>query len=277
MDKAPKPLKIALFLVFLLLFTAIIPFMLHSFGIHCNSDGQTVKTSAFNVIDNIQIAFIDPNEQINTSSYEPSVQFAFGDSQFSCRQPSCHNREDFFWFYTMDECENETLIYPYVDDGGLLTDCIICDGDINFSYIEGKFGYAKRDYFCFGDAHRINRSDMGWLQKLLCKPTSVCMPPEHYYYDYSQGLYVCEDLDVCGLNNTIIEYTIDSALRDAGGEVLYTESNEKSYQRAMSFKCDKNGNANFTFFGIPIFDYKIWLVLIVISVMFIFLNKIKRH
>jgi len=283
MDKAPRPVKIVMFLLFLLLFGAFIPFMLHTFGVHCNTDGEVVKTSSLDVLHNIQIAFIDPTEQTNITSFYPEkigldvIEDVVGTN---CYFEVCHVEDNEFYTSGQDECDNKTLIYPFLDKKWSWERCITCDGDVNFSYIYRDFiGAVNRDYYCFGDAYAIDYDEMGWIQKLVCKPNSRCMPPEHYYYDYSSGLFTCQDLDICGVNatNNSITYRLDDYLKSAGAELMYGEESNNDYKRLLYFKCSKDANPNLTLYGIPIFDYKIWLVLMVIAGMFLFLRNIKRH
>lgn len=279
LDKAPKPLKFFLFMLFLVALVAIIPFFMHIIGYHCNTDLETVQTSPLKLATNIRVAFLDENDIINTSSFEPDLIGIGILTIEACKRSICFNNGEAY-FSVEDECENETTLYPFALDSGAYdwVRCVECEGGIfNKTFIKGTFGASETKNLCFADAYARNESDMNWLQSAFCDPSDRCIPPEYYKYEYDTGTYDCIEPEICGLNNTKIISEVDDLLLNAGAQLVYTNSNEKSYENMVKVKCDAQLRPNITFFGIPVFDYKIWLMLGVIATLFIFLKNIKAH
>jgi len=277
MDKAPRPVQILFFLLLLVAFVSIIPFFLHLVGFHCNSDGKIVRLSPLKVISNTELAFMGKGEIINSTSYLPE---SIVGNTVSCRKPVCIVGGKYYW-QSETECSGQTIVYPYLSTGHSLTRCFDCSGDDNLTTIHGSFSNTETFYLCLGDAYPRNLSNVGiftlYYQTLYCSEDR-CEPPIHYYYDYDTGLYVCKDLDVCGGNNTVIISSVDDLLENAGGELYYPSSiDNKDYRSLVKLTCSDNLSPQITFYGIPVFDYRIWLMLIVIYVMFMFLSKIKDN
>ena len=290
LDKAPKPLKFLLFLLFLVGLVSLIPFFLHLIGFHCNSDLDVVKTSSLKFATNIRIAFMDEDDIINTTSYLPEGITTEGALTYipvvglitllpteACYRNVCVNNGKFY-YSVEDECENETILTPFALDSSTFdfARCVNCDSEWNKTFIRGTFGASETKNLCFDDVYAINDSEQGWVQRLVCDPADRCIPPNYYYFEYDTGLYTCNEPDVCGVNNTEIVSRADSLLEDAEGELLYKTDNDKAYTSAVRLKCDKAFRPQVTFFGIPAFDYRIWLMLGVIFIMFIFLAQIKN-
>lgn len=280
-NKAPRPVQIGLFLLILLLFASIIPFMFHIFGIHCNSESNAVKTPTLGFITNLKLAFIDKDEGYNFTEYQPDtislLPYDLGGE--SCVKPICHYSEDIWYWQSSSNCDNKTIVYPFLTKNWNWQKCVVCNGSENYTIIRGDTTLAgEREYLCFGDAYRIPDRDMSWVQRAFCDPESRCIPPRNYYYEYDTGKYTCLNPEICGSNVTIGNqtYLIDEELKEADAERLYKDD-VKTYDKAFYFKCDKELNPQLTFFGIPFLDYKIWLIIMVIAVMFIFLTNIKRH
>jgi len=45
----------------------------------------------------------------------------------------------------------------------------------------------------------------------------------------------------------------------------------------VMFKCDSNKSVAMTFYGIPIFDYRLWLIALIIGVLFIGLTNLGQQ
>jgi len=274
MDKAPKPIKILFFLLFLIAFGNMIVWLLHLTGLHCNTDKEVIKTDTFDIVTNVKILWSASQgtltgQTATVQEAHPYTRFVYWQSALdSCtwymKNDSgsftiCNNinTTDCFYYYRQADCHDCTPI----DVGWIYNPNSL----INWNY-EGEV--------C-GDGARYQ--DNSWFKNIFaCE--SLCNIPEHYSWNYEDGLFECEDLDYCGLNATEEPDTeIDFLLKQAGGELLYPTNAEKSYDRLITIKCTDNYNPELTFFGIPIFSYKIWLMLIIISIMFLFLSKIVRH
>jgi len=278
-DKTPRPIKILLFLLMLVGLISMIPFMLHIFGFHCNTDSEIIQTSPRKFIINLQLAFTGADEYINTSSYVPDNINAplLGFPIASCRKPVCLVNGTYYW-ESDPYCDGKTTIYPSLTTLAVWSRCSICQGDVNSIGIQSS-NMLGTDYFylCLEDSIHLNQSDRNWYQDWVCDEGEDCTVPKYYKYEFDTGTFDCVDLDICGLNNTKIISVVDDLLDQVGGELLYPEGTTKNYESVARLKCDKSLNPELTFFGIPIFDYKIWLLLIVIYCMFIFLSIIKKH
>ena len=272
MDKIPRPLQILIFLLFLVLFASMIPFFLHLVGVHCDSHSVVKKVSLLKVSTNVQLAYIGANEYINISSYVPPNIETLGLPTESCRKPVCYSKGRYFW-QSDDECDNKTIIYPYLTTLLSWSRCTVCQGDVNHTTILGLLG-TDSYYLCFGDAYPINKTDMNFYQSFTCDEDR-CMPPFYYYYEYDTGTYDCLNETYCGENASVILSRADILLEQADAERMYAASaDDRSYDKAIQVKCDKEFNPQIYFYKIPIFNYKIWLLLVVVYVMFTFLHKI---
>jgi len=276
MDKAPKPLKIIMFLMLLLLFGALIPFMLHSFGIHCTHEGDVVKTNTLSVFTNLKLAMIDPDADYNTSSYNPEPISLLGVGE-SCYSAICMADDGLWRRESADECINKTIIYPFVTTQFDWTKCVTCDGDENYTFIHTTGLDSSKGTLCFGDANRIEEDDMNWFQSWVCEPESRCMPPVNYYYEYDTGTFDCLDEDLCGGNLTEYIPLINEELKSANAKLLYSNNDNKNYKNFILFKCDKKLRPQMTIYGIPLFDYKVWLLLMVVSGMVFVMLRMKDH
>lgn len=276
LDKAPKPLKFLIFMLFLTGLASLIPFFMHIIGFHCNTDLDVVKTSTFKFSSNIKLAFVGEDDVINSSSYNPEPLTIIGLAVESCKRTICFHNGDAYYAIE-SECDNETTLYPFAldsSDYGWVR-CADCElGYFNETFIRGTFGASETKNLCFGDAYA---TDMNWLQEQLCDPEDRCLPPENYYYEYDTGTYDCDNLDVCGLNNSVITSEVDTLLLNADGYKFYDDPDPKNYKNMAMLKCDTSLRPNLTFFGIPVFDYRLWLMIAIISTMFVFLRNIKTH
>lgn len=285
-NKSPASVKIIFFLLMLLVFSAMIPFMLHLFGIHCTFEGEIVTTSPLSVITNVKLGLLDANEVYNRSSYVPDtigldVPVAELLPEESCRVEVCHvtGMPSDIWTYSATaDCDNETTRWVFKDKDWDWSRCIICDGDSNFTVIEGNIA-SESGYYCFGDAYPIPDDEKSWFQGWVCNPDQRCVPPKNYYFESDTGTFDCIDDYSCGQNLTgdDIIPLINQELENVDAELLYTETDGIDDRSAIMFACTDNNKPQITFFGIPIFDYRTWLILIVIYSMFIFLRNIRRH
>ena len=282
-DNAPKPLKIILFLFMLVGLVALVPFFLHVTGFHCNTDGEVIQLSPLKVATNVRIGLMDAGELINSSSYIPDPSEHNFIPVFSCRKPVCLVNGTYYWDSSV-YCDGQTIIYPYLTTLAEWSRCSVCDGEVNYTQVRGQIA-DDSFYLCHGDAYHINESDMNWYQSWTCDEGDRCFPPNHYYYEYDTGTYDCIDLNICGENQTIITSKGDDLLEEKGGEKLYETPSSGDYRSFIRLRCDKDVKPEITIYGglgkdkrgFPIFDYKIWLFIIIIFILFMFLGNIKRH
>ena len=275
-NKSPKPIKILLFLLFLLLFGSIISFFLHLSGIHCTTEKEVVKNDVIDIAGNMNLIWIknhniDFDENVTLDEVHPYRDIGFGICQRQYRQTNlgcyvaCDNitDSDCDYYYTGgEECYtcNETTLK-------------MCEETGSFFGSE-LFGSGSGIPYCSGDAYP---KEWTWTQKWL-KCNRRCEIPLGYKWDSDEGYYLCDDDDICGANATNRPQTrLDDALTQTGATLLYDNTEKRDYKKLITIKCTNNLNPELTFFGIPVFNYKIWLIIIVIAIMFIFLTNIKRH
>lgn len=277
-NKSPKAIQIMMFLLLLLLFVSIIPFFTHLIGIHCSSDLEAVKTSPLSVGNNLKLAFMDKDDFINASVINPEELGLLGGFT-DCAFYIC-NDSGLLTQASASSCDNLTKFYIYRTTAFEWSSCTTCLGS---KFYTGGFAFnldfeQQGGYWCNGDIESLDRDDMNFYQRFSCDSESRCMPPINYYWEVDTGRYECNNLAECGVNLTAEQITplADQILLDFGAERLYTDT-ELDYKKTVYIKCDSNLSPHITFFGIPVFDYKIWLVLIVLYVMFIFLTMIKKH
>ncbi|MCJ7816904.1 MAG: hypothetical protein MUP55_03540 [Candidatus Aenigmarchaeota archaeon] len=289
-NKAPKPVLFAFFLLLLFVFSAFISFTIHLFGVHCTSTGDAVKVSLLNIGTNIQLAFIGANEPLNQSGYTPEpitsdVPVIGLVGKEVCFRSICFHNGYYYW-QSESECDNETIIYPYKTREGIWNlnrywRCSDCVGEVNSTLIRGTLGVSETVDLCFGNSYPIPYEDKNFYQRHFCEPSSQCAPPDDYYYDYLQNKYICDNDALCGVNltnRTVIMTNADHILKGAHAELIYSPTMTKQdIKGAILFMCDREGNPIMTFFKIPIFDYRIWLLLALIFIMIITLTHMGQQ
>jgi len=247
---------------------------LHLSGIHCLTDKTVVKVPMTDVTTNVIVLFDVMKSRITGQTqsikgvhpykaYLGDRECAYILKNVAGEYEYCDNMSESgcSFYYITPECFNCTSI----DSGWIRNE-------------DAWYGWNNLGDLCYGDVYR-SAEEWSLLKKWFdCEP--LCSIPEHYKFDSDTGYYECVDLDYCGSNATIQpDYLIDSTLKDAGYENLYQDSRsgEKSYERLITITCDDNLNPDMTLFGIPIFDYKIWLLIFVIAMLFLFLHKIIKN
>lgn len=66
-------------------------------------------------------------------------------------------------------------------------------------------------------------------------------------------------------------------LDNAGGTRLYSSTqNDRDYKAAVRIACGSDIKPNVSVFSIPIFDFKIWIAMMVVGLLFFFLSKVKN-
>lgn len=271
----PKSLRYIFFLAFVIGAFALLPFLFHMIGFHCNSDRNIVKTSTFSFIGNAEIALQDPRELFNASSFTPYELTGITECTYYVRYIS----EGLYEVCT--DTDNFTgCVYGLLYSPKLLGDDPVCINSTNFScvsIVRPSFGSTSGNCLSFSDAYRKNDDEIYWWQR-YATCNSDCTPPPNYAYNATTNTFNCIDLDVCGTANTTIKYKIDVLLEKHDAERFYSQSgSDKDYKNAVKFACDSSFNPQITIFGLPIFDYKIWIALIVLGAMFFWLSHVGRH
>lgn len=269
-NKAPKPITFLFFLLMLLAFGVVINFSLHIMGVHCNSAGDPVKTSMMDFPTNIQVLWEANSGDLSENATQTEVHPQFwSDRGFGlCSDflkltaegcyDTCDNLSDTScrWYYRTPGCFNCTEL-----------NIMLCGVDTQL------LGDSRQISVCASDVRETDVSAVRWF--FTCP--RHCSIPDGYYYDWETSNYICEDLAVCGTNATNKNTRLDELLSDADAELMYKNDNKDAFSM-IKFKCDKqNLNPALTFFSIPVFDYRVWIFIGVINIMFMFLAWITKH
>jgi len=274
MNKAPKPLKFILFLVMLLFFASLIPYFLQLTGIHCNTDKQVMKIGVFSLVKNYDI--LNTKDEVFTGET----------LQFEDVHPRTDPNTCYFYMKEKEDLTYEECIVNQTNTTG----CNYYYKDaLNFNCAVEKACF-KAFFFCTwydvckGDAIASEDGLSEWFvhhpevpfEDELDLPSLECYIPRGYVWSYSLGYYSCYNDSICG-NGTQAYSIIDEKLTQAGAEFYYQDGNENSYKNFIQFKCDSRLNPQLTIYGIPLFDYRVWLVGTLIFFMGYFLIVLKRN
>lgn len=241
----PRPLLLVIFLVFLLLFTAVFSYILNFVGVHCNSEDKVYTIPVYDLIINLELTFKRPaTDELSGYAVKPETTTVWF-------VPKCVTKlNDTFYFdgAYCTQCESAWIVPP-------------------------SSGYGLPDYsarkVCLGNV--TYNPTKGWLKKMLCanadgSGTIGCDVPIGYYFDSSNGYFI--PIGNSTSNYLTVAQMWDRKLEDLGGSLLYTSeiANEKAYNKAFKLTCH-NLKPTLKFYGIPLFDYKMWLLLLVIGLL----------
>lgn len=265
-NKSPRSVKILFFLLFLLFFGVLLNFALHLSGIHCDSGKIPVRTGIRHVGTNIAIMWeTDPDRQIK------------GDSLSICDVHPDKCGEESQCYYLL---ENVNMTYRTCNVTNPAPNCLyyLSDGSCHNCTSaekcveENEFWIFCGTYYdiCLTTPYSGGQSDTDFLTKC----SNACSVPENYLWNMTTGRYDCIDLNICGDSATIELPAIDQKLDSIGYDYLYENQNYNDIGRIVSITCDDSLNPNISFFNFPIFQFKIWVLIIVIYVMFIFLTHL---
>lgn len=264
-DLMPRPLKFLLFLLVLLVLGGLIQPSMQVFGVYCDSSDNPVSLGVTSIGTNIGLLDEVPDpETINLEVIEPqSVQ------------------------ETVDEC---SLCYDagevtVIDENGIRTNitetrcfynygdgCVNCNEVVDLDPTQFTLTGTLRNY-CDGDAFRKPTEDLSTLGRVFCGASYLgrCSPPEHYFYESALDKYVCEDETCEGLTASIIW---NEKLSKAGGTLIYPEGKDtrRNYESFVGVICE-DLEPKLAVFGIPVFDYKLWVLLMLVIMIFWFYMK----
>lgn len=274
----PKSVKYILYLVFLFGLLSLIPFMLHMMGIHCDSQKNIRQTSPVDVYGNYEISKLSKKDLYNVSNFKPVVdaQFLVFGSTELCSHLIKFDHSGFWGdFYSLCD-KNDTLANntgcSYAlrigNKKGLFSSepaCYTCQDQRNVAFISTNS--LLNDDYCFSNAYPNNESG--------CPDLELCDIPYGYYFNNQTGNFICNDNNICGANKTVSIYDIDIELNKMGATRLYgNNQNEDDYNNVVKFKCyGKSLAPQLTIIGVPIFDYKLWLLITILGAMFFFYVK----
>lgn len=263
---APKPLLYLIFLIFLVAFSLLFSYALNFTGNYCDTNGNEYTTGAFRIADNIELlASMPKNSELGQQEIpvDETVALIIPKCIAFFNDPYTYEGG---WFITNRAYITNGSGYYY--DGGFCTDC---EKDKIFDNTTGNSGT-----YCLGDVYRLEDNEKSWAQKSLCGTTlGGCEPPANYYYDHNTASYVCVDNSCEGQT---IGDVWNKKLLSIGAKIQEPDDIPKrSYLKALAIQCDVGDvNPKFKFFGIELFNYKLWVVIMLLSLLIWGVYKIKH-
>lgn len=269
LQTAPKPILYLLFLAILLLIGSLMGFVLNLTGQYCDTAGNEYSVPFLQVSDNFRLLINMPsNDELDTTTIDPNDAGFNYETVVDCS------------YYVLDgviRYSNGTLVnisdqYLFHDTGR----CTNCDEEVVLIT-----NTLQNERYCFSDIlypkPYENRSLAG---KLFCGNfLGSCTIPEGYYYDRSQNLFICDD-PLCLVNGSesSVGQRWNLLLRDVGANLREPSVyGDRDYRNAVSVECDAGDvKPHLRFFGIEIFDYKLWIFLFILGVLIWTVINFKR-
>ncbi len=232
-DKAPKPIKLVIFLLFLLFFGAVITAVLHITGIHCDSSKEVQKIDTLDISTNVKIYWWDIKDTALTPVLDINEALPYNFLSFDDPASAC--------VYYMKNNSGEFEICTNSSDVGCkfyfkASSCHNCTPvDVGRVYAPDTFlNWINLKPVCGDNATRL--TSQNWIKSIiLCD--SACKIPPHYQWDIDLGRFECYELEYCGLNATFTpDSRIDQELDDSNAEPLYKDKNAKGISNVILIK-----------------------------------------
>jgi len=255
-DTIPKPVKFLLFLFLILFIGSIAQNSLMVFGTFCDSGEHPVKIKN-NIFNNIGLISDIPDPDLVGEEIVPIDEDAFS-SLF--KEASVCSRKIKYGTITFDDGNTEEITeLTNFYNGAYCTNCeevIIEEKRNNGDTLDIVRG------LCYGDVYRLENKS--FFKKILCG-FSRCEPPKDYYYDSINDVYQCTSDECSG--KTAGDWW-DEKLNDLGAVYLYPEgeNNRVHFENFVGVTC-QDLKPRIAVYGIPIFDYFMWLLILVISLL----------
>jgi len=130
---------------------------------------------------------------------------------------------------------------------------------------------ASAEDVCQDDGYRLNKYN--WGQQFHCNWLG-CAPPEGYFYNLTVNKFDCNE-DFC-INASLEDYNQKLYSIEGAAPVKSSDDTDFSAEGMIYFKCQANDptNIRLTFFGIDIFDFRIWVALFVLGAFVWFKSKL---
>ncbi len=282
-DKVPNSIKFLIFLILLMAFGSFFSIILQMSGIHCDSNKEVHKTNFLDFFDNYKI-MKSKGSIINYSSYQPDIYLG---GYLNCLGIYCEppigdyyeGVDDFYYLYGSEKCEGQNPIYMLSRKGanvlGFDFGCLKCDTYISSATVLTLGGSYKIHSRCLSDAYELPINEKNIYQKTACN-SFACTPPKGYYWESDTGNFDCYDNNTCGINITEQNVQeIDVLLDESNSNKLYVGINENDYRKAVLITCDEQLTPIFTFYGIPIFNYEFWVLIMLMYVLIMLLFRLK--
>jgi hypothetical protein len=257
LDVTPKPIKIMIFLLFLIGFASIFGFLLNTTGHFCDSQGNLYKTGLFSFKTNFNLLSDMPsNDELISTTIDPDDPAVKATTIVNCNVPVGNGTT----YYK----EGDNKIY--IDEGLYYQSSDRCvDCEFKTIYWEEQGGLLTKTSLCMGDAYAKPYDELSWWGRQTCGKTfGVCTPPAGYYYSKAQGSYVCKE-GIC--EGQTMGTLWNENLKSIGAKIITQETiAEYDYRNAVRVDCDIGDvNPKFKVFGLEIFNYKLWIALIVLA------------
>jgi hypothetical protein len=270
-SNVPRPIQIGFFLLLLLVGANLISMTFHVFGIHCNTNKEVVKTDFMEVSNNFKIMYITGTDALfgSNKSLESANKII-----------SIIQDPDDACYLIMKQVGSEYVICPNITDTACKyyykeDTCANCSttADVGWVYSDkALLNYIYAGDVCSSDAYYD--PDVSRFRRLVsCEPS--CQIPAYYKFNFDTGKLDCTDIDRCGINGSQITYELDRLLEESDATLYYQPSDE-DINSFIGFKCSNDYNPRVALFKkLDIFDFKIWLLLIVLGVMITSLHHIR--
>ena len=263
----PRPIKFILFLFLLLFVGILLQLTLSMMGIYCDSANNPVKLHG-GFIKNLQLADEIPNTEF--LNLEAEEQAEFGISYFSNLITKCSKKISYGIIQYEDGTEEAFTDTNFFDG----TFCTNCESVTIIEQLANGDVFDTHN-FCTDDVIRVDREDKSVWQKMFCGGVfGGCEPPEHYFWSQNLDNFLCADETCEGIT---LGDKWDAKLQEAEATYLYPEGylDDTTYTKFVGIICT-DIKPNLTIYGIPVFDYKIWVLLMLVAILVWFITKIKR-
>ncbi len=268
---APRPLQLLIFLFFILGLFSMVGTFLNVTGHYCDTAGNEYKTGTLDLITNFELLSKIPDAEYLDGNILPADEKVLGVFDKCVEEIyNPYHYENTGLFDAGDRVYLSTGTGKYYD-GGFCSDCETQTLYDNITHSKGTY--------CVGDVYRSeDRDDFNFVQRGVCGKSgglSACEPPSGYYYDFETANYVCISGD-CADDTMGARWT--QLLHDKGAD-LVPESpyGERDFRNAVAVECDIGDlDPKIRFFGIDVFDYRIWVFLLLLSALVWAVWKIKH-
>jgi len=259
----PKPILFILFLTILLLLGQLIPTIFQAFGIFCNSAEQPVNTG-LNPFSNIALMMDKPDPDTLNQEVIKLNKVLFLSYN---KHTDCSIRLDSGTIIFPDGTKINITEPTWFYDGAYCTDCLeVTIENPPVGLLTGVSKEALENGICYGDVYPTPEEEKGWYKRQACshKGGEECEPPIGYYWDAELNLYICQD-ESCSEKTSGEDW--DNKLTEKGATPIYPEKEKTGtgYTSFISIKC-RDLKPRLAIYNIEIFDYKIWLLIMLITI-----------
>lgn len=277
-DLIPKPIKFILFFVLIIFFMNIIQSMFGLFGLFCSS-GDIPMTTGGNIFKNIDLVQKMPDPTLinlngvtiddNFRTEQCSIYLKSGDIVYP--DNSVTHFSSGRWFYRGTACSrcDKIKVFNYTSEQSTILDNPspqdgLCEEDVYYNY------------------------NLSWFSKIRCTRSflglsdyELCLPPKGYYFDSDTNIYLCDSFKndcVNGSKKNTIGQKWDDDLIEKGAVPLYpsgVDSSDTSDKSFIGIKCVDVRPKLALFRQIEIFDYRLWIMILLLIFVFLLYKMAK--